>query len=384
QLYIAKSLDLRAAEGESPEIRSPEAEEMENYNVTFLTPYGPFPLTTTPVIMVNGSSDDIDVNITGFVIDGSSVTPEGSTYGICGIVYYNAGGLIEGNEIKNIWGVKAEEIEPPLQYNGYGVFALSESNITIHRNNIHNYTGVESAGIGILSSGASRAKVTITENTITGARSPEFPDQCGIYTFYATATVNDNIVSDHIYTEGWAYASGIGVSDTNLSAQGNTLIGGGIWVNTGWGSQYSTAFITNNVVDVSGVHEEECGPLAGVAVTTYPPIMGFYPYEGEPSVTATVGGNQLVGGSGSGIIIGGISELHAEWGFEPVGTVDATITRNTVSDWDCGIELLNCSNSTVYLNDFVDNTQNVFVNESTNVYSSPEEIDYTYDGRDYT
>jgi len=384
QLYIAESLDLRAAEGESPEIHAPAPEELENYNVTFLSPYGPFPLTTTPVIMVNGSSDDVSVNISGFVIDGSSVAPENSKYGICGIMYINANGAIENNEVKSIWGVKAEEGEPPFPWNGYGVFALS-SNITIHRNNIHNYTGDGSAGVGILGSVDTRAKVTITENTITGARSPECPDQCGIYTFYATATVNDNIVSDHIYTEeGMWYASGIVVSDTNLSAQGNTLIGGGIWVNSGWGSQYSTAFIMNNVVDVSGVHEEECGPLAGVAVTTYPPEMGFYPYEGEPSVMATIEGNQLIGGPGSGIVIGGISELHADWGFEPVGTVTATITRNVVSGWDYGVKLLNCSNSTVYLNDFVNNTQNVFVNESTNVYHSPERINYTYEGRDYT
>jgi len=378
QLYIAKSLDLKAAEGESPEIRAPEMLESYSYD------YEMFPgrtmlLSVTPVIMVNGSSDDINVNISGFIIDGSSVTPENSEYGITGILYYNADGIIEDNEIKNIWGVKEEEGEPPYPWNGNGVFALSESNIVIHKNNIHNYTGVESCGILIFGIGLVKNPVEamVTENIVTGARSPESSDQMGISIYDAIATVNDNIVSGHIYTEDMWYASGMSIIDTNLTAQGNTLIDGGILVNTGCGYPHSMVFIKNNTVDVSGVHEEECGPFAGIAITTYPPVFAAY----DPSVTATVEDNQLIGGPGSGIVIGGIG---AGWGVEPVGTVDATVTRNTASDWDYGIKLLNCSNSTVYLNDFVNNTQDVFVNESTNAYSSLEKLDYTYEGRDYT
>jgi sirohydrochlorin ferrochelatase/nitrous oxidase accessory protein NosD len=384
QLYIAKSLDLKAAEGESPEIRAPEPETLESYGLDFEVYSGfLFPMSVTPIIMVNGSSDDISVDITGFVIDGSSVTLENSESGICGIFHLNADGKIEENEIKNIWGVKEEEGEPPLPYNGNGIHVISDSfnDITIHGNNIHNYTGVESWGICILGTGVKTAvEATVTENTVTGARSPEFPDQCGIYIYNAIATVSDNIVSDHIYTEGWWYASGIGISDTNLTAQGNILTDSGIWLNTGCGYPHSTAFIENNTVDASEISKEECGPIAGIVITTFPPC---WSYGEEPLVTANVEGNQLSGGPGSGITIGGIGGMHAEMGFEPVGTVTTTITRNIVSEWDYGIELLENSDSTVYLNDFVNNAQNVFVNESTNVYSSPEKIDYTYKGRDY-
>ncbi|MCK4732601.1 MAG: hypothetical protein KAT65_09100, partial [Methanophagales archaeon] len=375
QLYIAKSLDLKAAEGESPEIRAPEV--LEDYVFDFeMFPGFVKPLSATPVIMVNGTSGDVSVDITGFVINGISVTPENSEYGICGIAYLYADGSIEDNEVKNIWGLPAEQGESPYAImNSIGIFAFSRSDVTvpgviIHKNSIHDYTGVESYGIGIFGSGG---KATVTENTVTGARSLEFPDQIGIYIYNAIATVNDNIVSDHIYTEsiaGW-YASGICVMDTNLTAEGNTLIGGGIWVTPGYGHPHSTAVIKNNTVDASGVYEEGCGPMAGIALITFPPFMP-YPYEGEPSLTATVEGNRFIGGPGSGIIVGGVPEVLAGWGFEPVGTVDATITRNNISGWEHGIKLLNCSNSTVYLNDFVNNTQSVFVNESTNVYSSPE------------
>jgi parallel beta-helix repeat protein len=380
QLYIAKSLNLRAADGESPEIWAPEPEMLESYSYDYeMFPGMVMPYLTTPLIMVNGSSDDIGANIVGFVIDGSSVTPENSDYGITGILYYNADGVIEDNEIKNIWGVKEDEGEPPYPWNGNGVFALSESNIVIHRNNIHNYTGVESCGILIFGIGLVKnpAEAMVTENIVTGARSPESPDQMGISTYDAIVTVNDNIVSGHIYTEDMWYASGMSIIDTNLTAQGNTLIGGGILVNTGCGYPHSMVFIKNNTVDVSGVYEEECGPFAGVAITTYPPVFAAY----DPSVTATVEDNQFIGGPGSGIVIGGIG---AGGGVEPVGTVDATITRNIVSDWDYGIELLNCSNSTVYLNDFVDNTQSVVVNESENTYNSTTEFGYEYEGTEFT
>ena len=387
QLYVAKSLMLQAAEGESPEIRAPEPETLESYGFDFeMFPGFTMPISVTPIIMVNGSSDDINVNISDFVIDGSSVTIENSEYGICGIFYLNADGTIESNEIKNIWGLTVEE-EPPHVYNGMDAFVYSDSSnaVTIHGNALYDDTGVGSGGagtIGVVGGGTeTRVEATVTENTVTGAKSPDFPDTCGIFIYNAIATVNDNIVSGYIYTDEWWYACGISVSGTNLTAQGNTLIGSGIWVNTGCGFSPSTAFIEGNTIDASGVSEGGCGPIAGIAITTFPPCGS---YEEEPSLTAIVEGNQLIGGPGSGIVIGGIGEMMAEGGLEPVGTVTATITRNTVSDWDCGIELLNCSNSTIYLNDFVNNTQNVLVSESTNAYSSPEKLGYTYEGRDYT
>ena len=387
QLYIAKSLDLKAAEGERPEIRAPEPETLESYDFDFEVFAGfVVPMSVTPVIMVNGSSDDPSVDITGFVINGISVTPENSEWGIIGVLYLNADGTIKDNEVKNIWGEKDEEGEPPYLMNGFGVGVVSDSfnTVTIHGNDIHNYSGVESWGIIIQGTSVrTSVEVTVTENTVTGARSQDYPDQSGISIYNAIATVNDNVVSGHIYTGFW-YAAGITITDTNLTAQGNTLVDGGIWVASGVGYPYSTAFIENNTVDASGVSEEGCGPIAGIAVTTSPPKFGSYPYAGEPSVMAIVKGNQLIGGPGSGIAMGGICEYLAELGLEPTGTVDATITRNVVSGWDYGIALLNCSNSVVYLNDFVSNTQSVFVNDSTNVYSSPEKIDYTYEGRDYT
>ena len=373
QLYIAKSLDLKAAEGENPEIRAPATDTLESYVFDFI---GMQPVLVTPVIMVNGSADDVSLNITGFVVNGSSATLETSEYGINGIAYINADGMVKSNEIKNIWGLQVEDIEP-LRLNGHSVLVVSHSsnNVSLYGNNIHNFTGVNSQGIMILGSGVT---ALISENTVTGARSPESSDQNGIaVAMGATAKVMDNTVTDIVYFEGQYYPCSIVFNDAGGTLSGNTITGAGIWTNAGWFTTSPlTVSIHENIVDVSELSGLSEVTPSGIAVSTH-----GWAYAGgeEPSITATIEGNHLTGVSGSGIVIGDDVPEH-----KPIGTVTATITRNIVTDYVCGIKLLNTSNSTVYLNDFVNNTQNVLVNESTNIYSSPEKLYYTYEGRDYT
>ncbi|MCK4734162.1 MAG: right-handed parallel beta-helix repeat-containing protein, partial [Methanophagales archaeon] len=355
---------------------APEPEMLENYDFDFeIMPDRIGPFSATPIIMVNGSSDDVSVDITGFVIDGSSVAPENSEFGIDGMLYLRADGTIEGNEVKNIWGIRGRTAEGRIMWSGFAVFMFSDSdypnNATIRRNNVHDYTGVESFGIYVMGKGC---RATITENTVTGARSPEFPDQSGITVCdHATATLTSNIVSDCIYTKEFGYAVGIMFTDSNGTIQSNTLIDCGININSGFFSPHSTVSIKDNTVDAPGVHEADWGPLVGIELELYEKPIPWY--EGEASITATIECNRLIGVSGISVPSTGICLMGNK--NTSAGAITATITRNTVSGWDCGIELLEQSNSTVYLNDFVDNTQNVFVNESTNVYSSPEEIDYT-------
>ena len=88
QLNITKSLDLKAAEGESHEIRAPAPEKLNEYVFDLhVFPGFTMPTLIVPIIMVNGSFDDINVNISGFVINGSSVTPETGGNGTMGILY---------------------------------------------------------------------------------------------------------------------------------------------------------------------------------------------------------------------------------------------------------------------------------------------------------
>jgi len=62
-----------------------------------------------------------------------------------------------------------------------------------------------------------------------------------------------------------------------------------------------------------------------------------------------------------------------------------TLTSNTANEnSERGIYLSDSSNNTIYLNNFIDNTYNVHSIDSTNFWSSPEEITYTYNGNSYT
>lgn len=369
QLYIAKSLDLRAAEGESPEILAPEPEELESYICNFsLVPWS---FIYTPIIMMDGGSDGIVVNISGFVINGSPVAAGNSEYSISGVVYYNASGIFENNEVKNIWG-GVNETARPLPWNGDAVSVISNSSVTIRKNYIHNYTGDEAAGIFVYCG----ANATVTQNNVSSPRTSDASDQCGIEVGRcSTATVCDNIVMGHLYKDHWWHVCGISFWDSNGTIRNNTLIDNmvGICVKTGWAQASSSVTVGDNVVSVSEVGN---APGAGIMVTTHKPFFGR---EWIPSLTATITGNKLIGinGSGTGIVIGAIPE------HKPFGMVTAKITRNIISGWDCGIKLFNTSNSTIYLNDFVNNTQSVFVNESTNIYCSPEKLGYTYEAMDY-
>jgi parallel beta-helix repeat protein len=61
-----------------------------------------------------------------------------------------------------------------------------------------------------------------------------------------------------------------------------------------------------------------------------------------------------------------------------------TITGNTVSNnSNNGIHLSDSSNNSIYINNFINNTFNVDSYASTNIWNSPEEITYTYDGTTY-
>ena len=349
QLYIAKSLDLRAAEGDSPEIQAPEPEKLERYIANVILSGWTTQLSYTPIIMVNGSSGDISVNISGFVIDGSSVTPGTLENGISGIVYCEADGVIENNEIKNIWGTKAWG-ELPYPYNGDSIHVIYNSDVTIRGNYVHDYTGKASTGISIYGIDTSGI---ITENIVTGPKLADSPDQSGIHVVSgATAAVTANIISGHIYSDEWDYPSGIGFYDANGSAVGNILIDNcaGVWVGANpSGPSPSTVSISDNIVNASGVSEVTA---SGIAIVTYGK------YVEEPPITVVIEGNQLIGGfgNGRGIVVGGVKGIPPE--YEPI-TVTATITKNLVSNWGCGIKLLNSSDCTVY-NNYFNNTDNAW------------------------
>ena len=65
-------------------------------------------------------------------------------------------------------------------------------------------------------------------------------------------------------------------------------------------------------------------------------------------------------------------------------SIHNTLFNNNVSSNKYGISLLYSGNNVIYLNNFIDNSDNVVSSYSTNTWNSPEEITYTYKGNQYT
>ena len=61
-----------------------------------------------------------------------------------------------------------------------------------------------------------------------------------------------------------------------------------------------------------------------------------------------------------------------------------TVTNNTISKNTYGIYLYSSDNNIIYLNNFIDNTDNVYSYYSTNIWNSTEPITYTYNGSQHT
>ena len=60
------------------------------------------------------------------------------------------------------------------------------------------------------------------------------------------------------------------------------------------------------------------------------------------------------------------------------------ISDNDISENGCGMGLNNSNNNLVYFNNFINNAINVYSTGSTNIWNSPEEKTYVYNGNTYT
>jgi parallel beta-helix repeat protein len=73
-----------------------------------------------------------------------------------------------------------------------------------------------------------------------------------------------------------------------------------------------------------------------------------------------------------------------KWGINLYYSDYATITANTVTTNTYGIRFEDSNNNFIYRNNFINNTANAYSVESTNIWNSPEELTYTYNGSTHT
>jgi parallel beta-helix repeat protein len=303
-------------------------------------------------IIVANVPDGASVTLKTLKVDGQSVTekPAGADY-VAGIFYRETGGTIDTVTMANVTvGSTGTAVR------GYGCYISAGTNpvsVEVKGSTITNFdkNGMEVMG--------DKLTADINNNTITGRGVLPNGDevQNGVDVGGgAEATVNSNNISNLAYQPEQWWAGGIllidhggsGVANNNNitncqmgiviqdgsgTAQGNTVNGGtvgllGLWAQYTKAGIHTVSFLGNTV---SGAKDDIYYGYENAAV-------GAQSWDAGVSLTVTISDNQLTGpgattATADGIIIGDLPDYAA-------GSIQATITNNTVSGWRSGIRLL--------------------------------------------
>jgi len=269
QVVINKDLALRGVN--NPRIRAVDSA------ATFTFPEsGP---TWEPIVFAFGGNESggsvsgsevVDVDISGFIIDGDGSQPAARRKP--GILFRNANGDISDNTVEQM-GVGGKET--------FGILAYGDSEVTVSKNTVREY---ERGGIGVVGDGGAHPSPTadIRYNTVTGSTgigNAWGPN--GIQIGYgATGDIIGNEVIDNRYAEEAFTASGIIVFESDgVRIRRNTVTNSDVGIACGsWGWFRPTA--DNTKVTKNKVREANAGVLLR-AVS----FAGFTEY--DPSVSNT-------------------------------------------------------------------------------------------------
>ena len=213
-----------------------------------------------PIVFAFGGTDSggnvsgsgvIDVDISGFTIDGTGTQPDARRKP--GILYRNADGEISSNTVENM-GVGGKET--------FGILAYGNSTVGIVNNSISDY---ERGGIGVVGDGGAHPSPTadIRGNTVTGSTGiGEAWGPNGIQIGYgADGKIINNDVSDNRFADGAYTASGIIIFESNgVQVKRNTVTNSDVGIACGsWGWFLPTA--DNTKIVQNEVNEANAGIL---------------------------------------------------------------------------------------------------------------------------
>jgi len=235
-------------------------------------------------------SEVINVNITGFVIDGEDRCPLGR---FTGILCRNVEGEISGNVVKNMT-VNDQET--------FGIAVYGDSDVTISSNNVSGYVRGGIVVNGDFCGTAPDPTALIINNTITGpgTEAPVTWASNGIQIAWgATGTIQDNTVTGNtgcgpdwtgtgILACGSSHDIAVIENEVYGSEIGIAVIGAGVWGCPGG---------DNNVVSRNIVRENEYGISVQMDVHN-----------------TSVIGNSVMNNNQTGI------DVSNFWNYEPTGT----------------------------------------------------------------
>jgi len=181
---------------------------------------------------------------------------------------------------------------------------------------------------------------------------------------------NDNRITDNDIANNEYH--GISVSSSNSNevrnnaANSNHYQGIGLWSST-------DNIISNNTVNENGNN-------------------GIYLKESNDNrITDNVASNNVnyhgisLKSSNNNEIRNNVADSNHYDGIKLRNSTDNIIANNAVTNnEDDGISLTNSNNNRIYMNNFMDNDNNVYSEDSTNIWHSPSELDYIFKGNTYT
>jgi len=179
---------------------------------------------------------------------------------------------------------------------------------------------------------------------------------------------NNNIITHNIASNNWA-----GVlldSSLNNNIASNSVLNNsrGIFLNSHSNNNVVTNNIAlNNYIGIFGEHSSNNDITNNNASSNHDGIS-----LGESSNNNNVTNNTCNSNADVGISL---------WRFSNDNTVANNIAY---SNSYCGIRLDSSSNNIIYLNNFIDNTNNVYSSGSGDTWNSTSKITYTYNGSTYT
>jgi len=210
---------------------------------------------------------------------------------------------------------------------------------------------------------------------------------------------NNNITGNNISNNKYC---GILFDGSNNTITGNTFVNSGLFVIEAYQNTVEDNIVNGKPLvyleNVSAYKVEDAGQviLVNCSKITVENLdisntsVGIILWGTEDSIISnnTVSNNNIGGillGTSSNNTITGNNVINNDWsGIIHSYSSNNTITGNNVSNnGRDGIHLHYSSNNKIYFNNFINNTDTVFSSKSTNIWNSPEEITYTYDGTTY-
>jgi parallel beta-helix repeat protein len=345
-----------------------------------------------PVVDANGSDSAITLTADGITLVGFNATNSGKSQSDAGINVNTSNNNITSNNVRN---------------NGFGISLSSSSNNTITGNNASNnyYNGI------CLSSSSNN---TITGNNVCN-------NWGGIWLY--DSCNNNTITGNNVSSNNW---DGIRLYDSsnNNTITGNVFVNDGLFVYFSYQNTVEDNTVNGKPLvyleDVSDYKVEDAGQviivncnnisIENLDLSNTCGGIALWKTENSKISNNTVCNNNRDGirlsySSNNSITGNNVSNSNEE-GINLHSSSNNTITDNNVSNNNrgsiClysssnntitgnnlsnneeGISLYYSSNNKIYFNNFINNTANVDSYISTNIWNSPLEITYTYDGTTY-